>query len=110
MSPSNSWVCHVSFHSWVPSLSSGFHHFSLGSTTFPEQQVRDRARGCVLWSYHRNFLSSIAAAAASPLIRAVDPRRPAPHSGHRVAPRPDNRLSPSSLHSRKLVLPDCLYQ
>ena len=53
------------------------------------------------------FLSSIAAAAACPLIRAVDPRRPAPHSGHRVAPRLDNRLSPSSLRSMKLVLSDC---
>ena len=58
-----------------------------------KQVVCDRARGCVLWSYHQNFLSSIAAAAACPLIRAVDPRRPAPHSGHRLAPRLDNRLS-----------------
>ena len=72
-----------------------------------KQVVCDRARGCVLWSYHQNFLSSIAAAAACPLIRAVDPRRPAPHSGHRLAPRLDNRLSPSSLRSMKLVLSDC---
>ena len=65
----------------------------MGKTVEPSKQVVcDRARGCVLWSYHQNFLSSIAAAAACPLIRAVDPRRPAPHSGHRVAPRLDNRL------------------
>ena len=77
-----------------------------GKTVEPSKQVVcERARGCVLWSYHQNFLSSIAAAAACPLIRAVDPRRPASHSGHRVAPRPDNRLSPSSPQSLKFVIP-----
>ena len=44
-------------------------------------------------------------AAASPLLRAVVPRCPAP-TGDRVAPRlENNRLSPSSLRSSKLVFP-----
>ena len=44
-------------------------------------------------------------AAASPLLRAVVPHCPAP-TGDRVAPRPENnRLSPSSLRSLKLVFP-----
>ena len=39
-----------------------------------EQLVRDRARGCVLWSYHRNFSDVRRRVATAPRRRPALPR------------------------------------